>query len=268
MGKLRYEGVEVADRVYRFSDGYVNWFVIDEDGRLTLIDAGIPAHWQGLTRWLTRTGRSLSDIDAVLVTHGHADHVGIARRVSESAGAPVYVHRGDEARAMGDGLHKLPKRMVRNMYHPYVAALTLRFAIGGVPRTKSISSLSFFDHKEVLQVPGRPQAFHTPGHTAGSACFLLADRNVLFTGDALVTVDFITGKPGLGIMPGDRPGDLNVDPDQALDSLAVFDSVTADTILPGHGEPHRGELGSVLVAARRAGVDWRPYSADAHGHTH
>ncbi|MET7517945.1 MBL fold metallo-hydrolase [Streptomyces sp. NPDC005480] len=264
MGKLRYEGVEVAEGVFRFSDGHVNWYVIDDGGRLTVVDGGIHSHWQNLNRWLLRTRRSLSDIEAVLLTHGHADHMGIVRRVSDGADAPVHLHRGDEALAMGEGLHKLPKRMIRNMPHPHVAALTMRWMLGGVPRTQPVVVGKFFDHEDTLDVPGRPRVFHTPGHTAGSSCLLLTDRNVLVTGDALVTLDIVTGEEGMGIMPGA----LNDDPRQALDSLSTLTGVAADTILPGHGNPHRGALSSALVTARRSGVDWRPVPADAHGHTH
>jgi glyoxylase-like metal-dependent hydrolase (beta-lactamase superfamily II) len=250
--KLRYAGVEVADGVYQFGDGHVSWYVIDDGGRLTVVDGGLPAHWNNLTGWLSRTRRSLADIEAVLLTHGHNDHVGIVHRVSDSTDAPVYVHRGDEKLAKGKGLHALPERMRHNMFRPHVAALTMRWVIAGAPRARPIAAADFFDDGDVLDLPGRPRVFHTPGHTAGSSCFLLADRGVLFTGDALVTVDLATGKPGMGIMPGG----FNADPHQALNSLSVLAGVSADRLLPGHGAPHRGALSSAVAAARRAGVDW------------
>lgn len=261
---LRYEGIEVADGLYRFGDGHVNWYVIDDGGRLTVVDGGLPTHWRSLTRWLARTGRSLDDIEAVLLTHGHTDHMGIVRRVSERADAPVHLHRDDEELAKGKGLHALPKRMRRNMFRPHVAALTLRWVIAGAPRSRPIITANFFDHEDVLDLPGRPRVFHTPGHTAGSSCLLLGERGVLLSGDALVTLDLVTGREGMGIMPGA----LNDDPQQALASLSVLTGVTAHTLLPGHGAPHQGALSSALTAARRAGVDWRPASAAAHGHSH
>lgn len=264
MGMLRYDGVEVASGIHRFSDGHVNWYVLEDGGRLTVVDGGIHAHWKNLLKWLARTGRSLNDIDAVLLTHGHPDHMGIVRRVSERASAPVHLHRDDEDLAKGAGLHKLPKRMVRNMLHPHVAALTMRWALAGVPRTQPIVAANFFDHEDVVDVPGRPRVFHTPGHTAGSCCLLLGDKDVLMSGDALVTLDIVTGQEGMGIMPGA----LNDDPQQALDSLSTLTGVRADLILPGHGNPHQGALSSALTSARRAGIDWRPAPDGAHGHTH
>ncbi|WP_353962366.1 MBL fold metallo-hydrolase [Streptomyces sp. NBC_01443] len=115
-----------------------------------------------------------------------------------------------------------------------------------------------------LDVPGSPRAIHTPGHSPGSSCLLLADRDVLITGDALVTLDVVTGRRGLGIMPGT----LNDDPEQALDSLTALAGITATTLLPGHGEPYTESVPTALAAARRHGIDWRTPAAGAHGHTH
>jgi glyoxylase-like metal-dependent hydrolase (beta-lactamase superfamily II) len=59
----------VADGVHRISDSYTNWYVVEEDGRLTVVDAGVPSSWASLHDALGRLGRSASDIDAVVLTH-------------------------------------------------------------------------------------------------------------------------------------------------------------------------------------------------------
>ena len=66
----------VADGVHMVRDSYVNWYVVQEDGRLTIVDAGTPAGWGLLEKEVRRLGRSLGDIEALVITHaavGHGD---------------------------------------------------------------------------------------------------------------------------------------------------------------------------------------------------
>jgi glyoxylase-like metal-dependent hydrolase (beta-lactamase superfamily II) len=53
-----------------------------------VLDAGLPGDWRAFSSALSRLGRSLSDIDAVLITHHHPDHAGNAERIRETGTGP------------------------------------------------------------------------------------------------------------------------------------------------------------------------------------
>jgi glyoxylase-like metal-dependent hydrolase (beta-lactamase superfamily II) len=109
--------------------------------------------------------------------------------------------------------------------------------------------VSTFADGETLQVPGQPRVVHVPGHTPGSAALLLEGRRVLLSGDVLVTRNPLTGRVGPQIMPSA----LNRDTPQALRSLGVLDSIPADVLLPGHGEPWTEGAAEAARLARVAG---------------
>src|SRR2546430_16331402 len=91
--------LEVAPGVTRLTKGIVNWYMVEEGGKLTLIDAGTPADWPLLLSTLQATGRRLEDVDAVLLTHAHGDHTGFAERARSEAIAAIHVHGADAAAA-------------------------------------------------------------------------------------------------------------------------------------------------------------------------
>src|SRR3954454_13586734 len=99
----RLPGVRVAEGIHRLGDRYVNWYVIEQGGRLTVLDAGFPAHWSQLPRLLQTIGRSLDDVDAVLLTHHHPDHLGSAERIRRESGARVLTHDAAAAGARRGG---------------------------------------------------------------------------------------------------------------------------------------------------------------------
>ncbi len=76
---------------------YVLTYAIAYDGGVALVDTGWPCSeaWDGLSAGLQAAGWDLTDIKAVLITHGHGDHMGLARRLREHTGAWVAMHEAD-----------------------------------------------------------------------------------------------------------------------------------------------------------------------------
>lgn len=68
---------------------------------MVLVDAGLPAHLTHLHEHLANSSRSLTDMRAVLLTHGHRDHTGLAH-ARQRAGADIWVHERD-ASILRDG---------------------------------------------------------------------------------------------------------------------------------------------------------------------
>lgn len=118
----------------------------------------------------------------------------------------------------------------------------------GASKVVPIGELRLLSDGEIIDVPGKPRVIHTPGHTAGSSAFIFEDRDVIFTGDALVTEDPLTGLSGPQIMPAA----LNQDTGQAMRSLRALEGVRAHTVLPGHGEPWTAGLDGAIAMARQA----------------
>jgi glyoxylase-like metal-dependent hydrolase (beta-lactamase superfamily II) len=92
----------------------------------------------------------------------------------------------------------------------------------------------------------------TPGHTYGQCALHLPDRDVLLTGDALVTLDPYTGRRGPQIIAGAATAD-SAQALVSLDRLVAYDS-GATTLLPGHGDPWTGGVAAAVEQARRTGA--------------
>ncbi len=58
----------VVEGVHRIEDAYTNWYLIEQDGRLTIVDAGVPTSWESLHDALGRLGHRASDVEAVVLT--------------------------------------------------------------------------------------------------------------------------------------------------------------------------------------------------------
>lgn len=68
--------MELAKGIYHFPTGPFNWYVIEEGGRLTLVDAGFPGHFGVFSDGVRSIGREMKDVEAVILSHAHADHMG------------------------------------------------------------------------------------------------------------------------------------------------------------------------------------------------
>jgi glyoxylase-like metal-dependent hydrolase (beta-lactamase superfamily II) len=247
---------QVAPGVHRLGDHGVNFYLIESPDGLILVDAGVPAHLEQLRGLLAGLGRSLADIRAVLLTHGHLDHTGLARTLQE-AGAVIWIH-GRDAAILRDGPRSVSRyaKPERSMLpyllrRPSALALPLQLARAGAFTAPTVRGARVFDADQVLEnVPGAPQAVVLPGHTPGSAAYLFADRGLLFTGDALVTVDAFSGHTGPALVSRCFTHDSQA----ALAALDRLDELKADLLLPGHGEPFADGVRAATQQARHFGV--------------
>lgn len=85
----------IAEGVHRLGSALVNWYLVEDGDRLTVVDAGLPRYRGQLDDALRRLGRSLSDVEAIVLTHAHPDHVGFAEALRTEIGVPVLVHEAD-----------------------------------------------------------------------------------------------------------------------------------------------------------------------------
>lgn len=131
-------------------------FVIDPGDGLAALQSAIRA-----------SGRRLS---AILLTHGHFDHILAAQPLAEQYGADVYIH-AEDAEMLDD-----PNK---SAYSPEVCLL---------PPPVNLPRKIYGDEITVCGVTLK--VLHTPGHTKGSVCLLDEESDVLFTGDTLFCMGY------------------------------------------------------------------------------
>jgi glyoxylase-like metal-dependent hydrolase (beta-lactamase superfamily II) len=239
---------EVAPGIHRLGNALVNFYVIEDGGRLALVDAGLPGFLSQLEAFLGERGRTLANVEAVLLTHAHADHVGVAE-AARQAGATVYVHEADAEMARTAKPQERDGSMLPYLRHRATWRLLAVGLRAGAARTPKIPEVTTFAEGAELDVPGRPRIVHTPGHSRGHVVFHLPDRGALLAGDAIVTYNPLTGRRGPQIMPGA----FNVSSAQATASLELLEPLDAGVVLVGHGDPWTGGVSPAVARAREAG---------------
>lgn len=203
-----------------------NAFLIAEP-RLALIDAGLPGSRPAVERYVARIGRSLDDLDLIICTHGHPDHVGGAAELA-AGGAEVFMHPAD-AEAIRLDLGDVIRSPSRARFFSAItrAPSTIRPLVDG----------------QVLPVCGGLEVVHTPGHTPGSVCLYGARDRILFTGDVLqVRRGRVTFASRI----------FSTDAKAARHSMQRLAELDVDTIVFSHFKPWRDDAAAVLreLAAR------------------
>jgi glyoxylase-like metal-dependent hydrolase (beta-lactamase superfamily II) len=236
--------MEITARVRRIGDGTANSYLVEDGGGVTIVDAGAPAHWNDLPTELAAMGRSLDDVRAVLLTHGHSDHLGFAERIRRERSVPVRIHELDAALARGEVPN--PAKGLG----PYRLGPLLRFLVWGVRhgaiQIPRLAEVATFGDGATLDVPGSPRVILVPGHTPGSAALWFMSHDALFVGDAIATYAVTTGVVGPQIAP------FTADRAIALASLGRLDAVEAGHLLPGHGQPWTGGVAAAVQHVRAA----------------
>lgn len=184
-----------AWRVPPYDNG--TYLLVDDHGEALCIDPSM-----GERQLLAAIKEEGLQLQAILNTHGHPDHVYGNKAVKEGARARLAVHRADAYRLASP-------------------ASELGFEVPLCPPDDLLEEgpVGYVADVEIT-------ALHTPGHTEGSTCFYLPREGTLFSGDVL-----FSGNIGRVDLPGGDPAAMER-------SLARLAALPAETIVyPGHGAP-------------------------------
>ena len=237
-----------APGVWRLGTDFINYYAVEEGGRLTLVDAGAPRFADTLEEQLGEAGFGLSDVEAVVLTHSDSDHTGVAPLL-QKAGARILIHEGDEdtlRRPRPKTGDAAPLKLVKEMWHPRFYRMIATMTRAGAAKPTPLEGAETFADGELLDVPGSPRVIHTPGHTPGESAIHFEKRDVLFTGDTMCNLNPLTRSRGPQLMPSS----FNVSNATARASLSRLDGVEASVVLFGHGEPWTQGVAAAVAAAR------------------
>lgn len=242
---------DVAPGIHRLEHAYVNCYLVEAEGAVTIVDAALPSTWPHLLSALSEIGRSLTDVSALVLTHAHFDHVGFAARAVQERRIPVYVHAAD--RELAAHPYRYQRERSPFLYpfsYPKSTRVLAAMTAAGALRVKGVKEVRDLPSSGVLDVPGSPTVIFSPGHTRGHCALHFPDRDALLTGDALVTLDPYKGARGAQIIAGAATANSS----QALESLVPLAETGAMIVLPGHGEPWLAGIRAAVQSAKATGV--------------
>ena len=240
-------GIHRLDIPTPFAVGRVNTYLVEDDP-LTLIDSGPNSAkaLDELERQLRERGHAIEDLELLVVTHQHIDHLGLLDVLARRSGAEVaaldllvpYLAAYSEDAERDD---------------EFAEALMLRH---GIPAdvTHALRSVSrafrawgssaavdrpLHDGEQLVLRDRTLEVRHRPGHSPTDTVFWDADRRILVAADHLIK--HISSNPLVSRPPGVEPDAAVADRPHALrtyiDSLERTRELPADLVLPGHGDP-------------------------------
>jgi len=238
-----------------FPVGMVNVFLLKQ-APLTLIDAGVKTDeaWERLVQGLAKENLAPADIEAVLITHGHLDHMGLVPRIVEESGAKTYAHPDvieqfaayDREVARG---HQFFHDILLHLGAPekFVDEL-MQFR----SRFNALGSTLKIDHAlQDGETVGGLRAHYVPGHSASDTLFYSAERRAAFTGDHVLKG--VSPNPLLRRASRQSPARAR-SLVQYQRSLRFTRSLDIETCYAGHGAPfveHRAVIDALLKRHER-----------------
>lgn len=256
----------VAPDVVGLTTGIVNLYFVGpamKPGDWLLVDAGLAGYAGSILRAAEKRFGINRPPTAIVLTHGHFDHVGALRTLAEKWNVPIYAHRLELPYLTGKSSYPPPDPTVGGGLMPLLSPAYPRGPIDLGSRVHALP--------EDGSIPGFPdwRWHHTPGHTAGHISLHRASDGVMIAGDAFITVkqeSFLAVMEQRTEMSG-PPSYFTPDWPAAGDSVRLLAALKPQTVATGHGRPLTGRrMQQALLELAR---DFEEVAVPAHGrYTH
>lgn len=231
---------KVADGVWGLRDIFVNVYIIEnkEDHSWVLVDAGLKTAYSKIKKMVNELFGENAKPAAIVLTHGHFDHVGSVKKLAEEWDVRVYAHYLELPYLTGKSSYPPADSSVGGGMMSYLADLYSNTPIDISGRVEAFPGIT----PEIPFLPGWTY-LHTPGHAPGHVSFWREKDKVLIAGDAFVTTK---QESAISVMLQKKiisgpPKYFTCNWLKAEDSVDMLASLSPEVVATGHGQPMHGK---------------------------
>lgn len=217
-----------------------------------LIDTGMLQTAHILKKALGEHGLRFSDIDRIIVTHGHPDHYGAAKQIVKGGNAKVYAHPADK-KVIETGREVSTKR-----YKTFLKVIGVPNSVGILlwllsymfkfMANKCKVDVILSEEDEIELGTYHAKIIETPGHSKGSLCLLIENEEVLFCGDTII--EHIT--PNAFIMLEENNTlPVRLSQDEFYRSLGKIKTLSPSIVYSAHGKDV-SDINEIIAGYERA----------------
>ena len=191
--------MKVIGDIHLVDGTFANVYLIRRGEKLLVVDAGLPGEYEKVLRYIEKLGHLPEDVETIIVTHAHHDHVGSLKDLKDATGANIAAHKDEVPYLKGE-------KTFRSEIEPVDVEIKLN------------------DGDEVHGL----KVIHSPGHTPGSICLLDLKTKALFVGDLVMEEN---GKLE------EIPHHYSLDPMKNREAIRRLLDIDFVHLLPSHGKP-------------------------------
>jgi len=208
----------MSEIIKQIEMGKANAYLIKTEKGFILVDAGMPGELDKIEKALAEENAALKDIQLIIITHVHYDHVGSLSLLQEKTNAKILVHE-KEKEFLEKGKTDFPAGTV------FISKLISKLSnLISESKFKALSpDITIDDNYELKQYGINGEVIHTPGHTRGSI-------SVIINGE-----DIICGDTLFNFMPHSVYPPFANDKKQLIESWRKIKTYNCKRFYPGHG---------------------------------
>jgi glyoxylase-like metal-dependent hydrolase (beta-lactamase superfamily II) len=226
----------MGNMIHTIPLGFDNTYIVKDSGAI-MIDGGDPKKGKVFLKNLEEIGIKPEEIQLIILTHGHWDHIGSAAEIKEMTGAKVVMHQ-NEKHWLQESLKPMPPGV-----STWGKISTKLFSWTIVPfvhiRPTEVDIVLEDDAFSLEEYGISGKIIYTPGHSSGSVSVLL-ESGEAFVGDLAMNKFPLRLSPGLPIYAEDWP--------KLLESWQMLLNQGAETIYPSHGRAFSAEIIAAALA--------------------